>query len=423
MLASLGQRTAAVASVVAVCVICLACGQGTTGALLPTEQLEAAFAGDGFAIVGRKEYGGYRGLMGESKEATIFRTGKGKPMLYVEGNATSYGWLTGYLARESVEAMVGPFLERLPLELVAKDYVMKHWNESLFVELEKVVDHLLGSVSVKLFDDAIAAGIIPRSRLEEMEGVVAGASVAAAERGTTSQVSLEKLIAINFGFDVITARVFSGHFLGSALQELARKLGLVQLSDDRFYERLDAVGGSTSSLFVPPAFCDAIGVRGPWTASTGEAYFGRSYQMVTGNTLQDVITLVVYAPDDGGATKPLVSATAPGMVGCLAGMNGDGVAMGVDTIRAPNANPKQPGLNSLLLLRSTLEVAGDLDELVSYVVDARRGAPFLYPACDGSGDCAVLEAGAWLPDGTPEDPLQYVERKLQKAGLVPDAAF
>ena len=320
--------------------------------------------------------------------------------------------------------MATQFLDRLPIELVNKDFAIDHWNHTVYQEVEKLVAHMLTDVSVKLFYQAINDGSMPEDRLVEMEGIVAGVN-AVAERNKEgpSPVTVPKLIAVNFGFDVITARVFSGHFLGADLKDMASSLGLSVLASDAFHAKLAALGASPSALFREPAFCDAVGFRGEFTASGSGAYFGRSLQFSTANTLQDVVTVIVYAPSPESNKRAVVVATAPGMVGALAGLNSDGVAMGVDTIRAPNSNPEKIGLNSLLMIRSTLEHATDLASAVDYVVDAHRGAAFLYPMCDASGDCAVLESGAWLPTGTPDDPLQYVDRKLKDAGLVPDAAF
>jgi hypothetical protein len=150
-----------------------------------------------------------------------------------------------------------------------------------------------------------------------------------------------------------------------------------------------------------------------------------------------------------------------------------GLAMGVNTIRSPNSNVTDVGLNSLLLVRSTVQSGlSSLAAAVDWIADQasmswafarysivvssflrcsnqicivkkyaatatatttttnncnnndkstitkttlqQRGAPFMYPLCDGSGDCAVLEAGRWLPAGAREEPLLYVSKALRK---------
>ena len=46
----------------------------------------------------------------------------------------------------------------------------------------------------------------------------------------------------------------------------------------------------------------------------------------------------------------------------------------------------------------------------------------MYPLCDVS-ECAVLEAGRYLPNGVFETPLKYVSPKLIEKNLVPSSSF
>ena len=43
------------------------------------------------------------------------------------------------------------------------------------------------------------------------------------------------------------------------------------------------------------------------------------------------------------------------------------------------------------------------------MAEAQRGTPFLYPLCDASGDCVIVESGKYTNEsGAQFNPLQYV---------------
>ena len=85
--------------------------------------------------------------------------------------------------------------------------------------------------------------------------------------------------------------------------------------------------------------------------------------------------MVIYNPTDG--RQPLVGVLAPGMVGTVTAMNNAGVIMGVDTLRSAQATPRTPGLNALLLVRSTVHNSANSEDAIKYIGNARRGCPYL----------------------------------------------
>ena len=262
---------------------------------------------------------------------------------------------------------------------------------------------------MKVFKEQEAKGTFPQPLLDEMKGLVDG--VHSINDPKHSQVTLNKIITLNYGFDLITAYAFSQALVPKAI-EVAKEMGTHHLLRETFKK---------GKWMIEPAHCDAIGVRKSFTKSGDGAYFGRAYQFQTAGIFQDLISQIIYKSSD--FKHNVVSVTAPGFVGSFAGMNDVGVAMGVDTIRSPNANVKDIGMNSLLMIRSVLQKTSDLYSSIEFITSTQRGAPFIYPLCDGEGDCAVIEAGAYLANGVEENPLQYVKKKLIKEGLVPSQQF
>jgi len=127
---------------------------------------------------------------------------------------------------------------------------------------------------------------------------------------------------------------------------------------------------------------------------------------------------VIYNPIGDGRI-PQVSVAAPGFVGSVTAMNADGFVLGVDVVRAVAANATTPGLNSILLVRHTALNAKTVNDAATLMENTFRGVPFLYPMCDGTGDCAVIEATK--SDAGPFDPLSYADEELLP--LLPDADF
>lgn len=89
-----------------------------------------------------------------------------------------------------------------------------------------------------------------------------------------------------------------------------------------------------------------------------------------------------------------------------------GVAMGVDTLRSNTGTASSPGLNSILLVRSAIHNGTTTDEVIDYIVQAKRGCPFLYPIADASGSFAVVEAGAYNASSTVADPTSSILPQL-----------
>lgn len=140
----------------------------------------------------------------------------------------------------------------------------------------------------------------------------------------------------------------------------------------------------------------------------------------TGLVYQDTAADVIYHPigvEEGVTRVPHVSSGAPGFIGRMTGMNVYGVSIGVDLLRAAPCTPDTPGLNSALLMRYILDTAVNTSHAVQLMAAAPRGVTWLYPICDGNGDCVIVEAGQYMEDDESFDPLQYVNNSDVKEAL------
>jgi hypothetical protein len=94
--------------------------------------------------------------------------------------------------------------------------------------------------------------------------------------------------------------------------------------------------------------------------------------------------------------------TAPGMIGCIAGMNAQGLGAGVDMSPSGNCDPSRPGFNSTLLVRHSIENGKDCDQAVAIMEEAQRGVSWNYILAHyGDNDhhrACVVEAGCKMDD-------------------------
>ena len=280
--------------------------------LAAAQDIDRAFAQDGFAVVARSSANG-TAVLANSTTAFNLRTGNPKRAFYARGSPYSWGRNVALLAYDDLVAAAGAFLQKIPLALIAPAWVEKHSGWAV-KELEKIIDDILTTSTSKAFDVAVADGSIPSSVVDEMQGLVDGAQ----QMDKNTIVTIDKLKAINYGFDVITARVFSGHLVADILAVASPALTRKLRSDRRFLRELAA--------------CDGIGVRGDWTASNYSTFLMRDLQFEMADVLQDHIAIGVFVPEppaapaasSNGVGENLGAAVrifAPGFVGAFAGLS------------------------------------------------------------------------------------------------------
>lgn len=238
----------------------------------------------------------------------------------------------------------------------------------------------------------------------------------AVEKDPSCGCTYDKLIYLNYGIDFLMSNLYTGR-LPRIISDRARLETSFPPGVNR--ERVaEEIAAMPNSAFKIPFFCNAFGVSNKATLHDNGIYMARDFQLPTGLVYQDVAADIIFVPNDGRLAH--ISSGAPGFIGRMTGMNTHGVTMGIDLLRAAPNNPDEPGLNSILLLRQVMDTATSTRSAVKVVSDAKRGCTWLYPICDGAGDCVVIEAGRQTDEKL--DPLSYVNNSEILAAL-PSAAF
>merc|ERR1711916_193046 len=96
-----------------------------------------------------------------------------------------------------------------------------------------------------------------------------------------------------------------------------------------------------------------------------------------------------------------------------------GVTIGVDTFRTGIGNITRPGFDSLMLVRYASEMSSTVQEAVDVMAKAQRGVSWLYPMCDHTGECAIVESGQYYANDSDFHPYDLVTDKKLKALLPP----
>lgn len=331
------------------------------------EFLKKAFDNDGFNVTNSVEFQGKLGITAEHKTATTYNP-DGNPVpkraYYVEGNNYRMGYLLGMMAEPEVSRMTNEFAEKVVFSFIGADKLA-----------DTKLGKLLGEAIVLIMEKATTSmeKDIPREYKDEMDGIYRGCK----SINPSTMVDTDKLRVLNVGIDCILAHIYTG--------------------------KVDIEGIQVPPFFLKvPHMCHAYSISGDVVENNGH-FFGRNFMFPTADVYQDTACLIIYNPDNpsdtGQTVLPIVSQTAPGMVGSPAAMNANGAAIGVDMLPGMLCNPDRPGLNSLLLNRDCMDHCPTTEDVVIRMIDAPRGVSWLYPVADGQTDEAcIVEAGANIGD-------------------------
>lgn len=364
----------------------------------------AAFADDNFTVpeAGQFTFQGKFGCRAEHRTARNVITGKKKLAYYVEGSPYQMGYLLGYLAKDEVEKMGTTFIQNAVFDFFQNNEPQNwivNFLEWLFLVkffawlFKKIIQKFLASwiydFSTDIFKD------IPNEYKQELTGLFDGYSTAC---GGKPKVSPDDLWALNGGTDCLLSFVYM---------------------PDVFLERLPKfIPKPKASFFRIPIACNAFSV---FNNATGEGihYFGRDLMFTDAEVFQDTACHVIYHPDDG--RLPLVSLTAPGLLGSFTAMNQEGIAMGFNMSPAGNCDHHRPGFNSLLLVRDSVHRGTDAQAALDNVIQAQRGVSWNYMIADGKNNqSVVVEAGMNTAN---LDFITYPPDDIQQYGLLPDQRF
>ena len=342
--------------------------------------LEAAFEADGFQVERTERYNGARGMLARSTSDSS------KIALYIEGAPYERGYLLGYLAHDKVERMTTKFVDNIIPTFVAP----RCFNPLRFRRLKLRLMNILRDRCMRTYykhpDD------IPRYLKDEMVGIVAGCKA----QNPDTPVTYRELFLLNTGFDFLLSYVYTGAHLFDWIEDLKGFLGR-QKGRSRLARRVASaikVPRIASRDFRIPLACNAFSLASSLTQGA-KYYLGRDFMFPTAGVFQDTCCLLITCPENGdGSALPVASVTAPGIVGSMAALNSEGVALGVDMVPGQNCNYHRPGLNSLLMVRYCADHAQSIDDVGALMAAAQRGVSWLYVVADGKSEsAAVVEAG------------------------------
>ncbi|MHC4860180.1 MAG: C45 family peptidase [Planctomycetota bacterium] len=360
------------------------------------------------------EFRGRVGIRARHSTATNTQTGKPKRAYYVEGNGYESGYLLGLMAPGRVKRMSTEYVDRVPFELIDKDEKM---DPRLKEHLGRILTKLLHYLYPRAKKD------LPREYRREIRGLIDGC------RARGEKIEARRLWVLNIGIDCLLPLVYAfdgwlesyvpvERWTRRILAWLRRRVPFLAKLPHRGL--LDELRGR---LRVPLA-CNAFAIFGD--AAGGGHYFGRDFMFPPCGVLPDTACLLIVNPmtEGGGKPYPIVSVTAPGIIGSIAAMNTERVTAGVDVLAAANCNARRPGLNSLPLVRRSVQYGGTSEEAVDVIVAARRGVPWLYVISDGKRDegkvACVVEAGETREE---IDFLSYPRDDLQRKDCLPDTEY
>lgn len=328
-------------------------------------ELMDAFARDGFEVVKIVNKFDRIGMAAESKSVANYDTGRRKKAYYLEGDGYESGFLMGLLAEAEISSMSVEFTDKVVFSFIKSKSLEK------MTLLQEALIHILYRLSKKAY------AALPEELREEIRGLYDGCRSV----NPHTWVKLEHLIVLNLGIDVLCSMIYTGDFFTRGMADI-----------------------DPADLKIP-VMCNAFSVSGR-LAGYGH-YFGRDFMFPTAGVFQDTAAMVVYnpAPRPGGKALPLVSVTAPGMVGSISAMNLFGVAAGVDMSPGANCEPGRIGTNSLLMVRLCVQKGVNAEAAVDVIKETPRGVSWNYIVADGHTDRAcVVEAGS---SGTAPDLMQF----------------
>jgi hypothetical protein len=313
------------------------------------QDLKAAFDHDSFSVDLAISCEGKIGIRAVSRTAWNYNTGRPKNAYYVEGDDIKMGVLLGFLAEDDISKMVTEFLDDVVLDMV-------------HVNVDPVRKKKIGKVLAELMYLLAVSNHVQRDVPEEFALRMSGIEYGCQKVNSLTNVTYQELMELNYGIDVLSSLVYTGDSLVSKIENLL------------------------PHELKMPLMCNGFIVFGE---SAGDQHFmGRDFTFPNADVFQDVASMIIYnpEPDSGGISYPLVSMTAPGMVGSVTALNNQGVGMGVNMVTSGNCSPHRPGFNSTLLVNYAVRHSNSAKTAKDTIVNAQRGVSWLYLIGDGTND-------------------------------------
>jgi len=373
------------------------------------KHLTAAFKDDGYDVDQVITHEGKIGIAARHRTACINGDkDRKKKAYYLEGSHRQMGYLLGRLAEYEISEMTTYFVNNViwafmgyhPGKILNKDYSIKKKDKTIWHVIREYLGNEIAEFISKCSQQTTPD--VPREYIDEMEGVLEGCR----EANTDTRVNKDDLWVLNFGIDWLIAHVYT-------------RFKDVKIIKKRTKKKFLKKSKLTISCNGFSVFKDAAG---------GGHYFGRDFMFPTAGVFEDTACMIIYNPDhtEGKQYLPLVSITAPGILGCISGMNMNGVAVGIDMCPSAACNPAEPGFNSLLLARHSIEKGGSAGQAKDIMVESKRGVSWIYILSDGTEDRACVVESAYSAEGIPFTdfpPKRYMKRFLFRKAFIPDAKF
>jgi hypothetical protein len=163
--------------------------------------LTEAFNSNGFEVVRVNTYNGRIGITAESTSVLNYDTGRPKKAYYVEGTPYETGYLMGSMAEEEVARMM-EYTDRVVFSFIGSKALEKiKLIQSTFIRL-------VHELSKKAWNQ------LPEVIREEVRGLYDGCK----SSNPKTRVSMERLIVLNTGIDIICSMVYSGNFFRTVME-------------------------------------------------------------------------------------------------------------------------------------------------------------------------------------------------------------
>jgi hypothetical protein len=286
-----------------------------------------------------------------------------KRFMHLEGTAYEMGYQHGYLIGESVERTT------TKLDFYAAVMFGITGEQAKKILGDKIIQFLLDTFFRMTAENE---QYIPEEFREEMHGIADGATAAG------YNVTYEYLLLNNLAFDIL---------LGVGYPYVTPFIPLV------------------NPFTQVPHMCDGFIISGNATTD-GRTLMGRDW-MFTDKVLKDESLIIEYVPADG---YKFVTPSLPGWVGLTAGMNSQGIGIGMDMVPSIDSAYREVGMGVILNSRKVLQHAGELSEALTMFTDGTKpnadrddifgsylGVPWAVAIGDGYGTeigGAVVETSA-----------------------------
>lgn len=321
-------------------------------------KLTNAFKEDNYSVdAAIVEFKDKIGIRSKHNTAIDYGTKQQKKVYYLEGDHYQMGYMLGLLAEPDIERMATDFADSIVISFINGDKTSRH------PILEKILGELILLI-VNEISKKMNPGL-PDEFTQEMNGILAGCKKA----NPKTKVTTDRLMVLNIGIDILLSIIYTGDIL------------LEKLPDIKPGE------------FKIPIMCNAFALFG--AAAKGNHYMGRDFMFPTAGVFQDTACMIIYNPIGIASEVPHISMTAPGMIGSIAAININGIGVGVDMSPSGNCTPHSVGLNSLPMLRYTIQNAKSAQHGVDLMQNSIRGVSWDYVIADGVNDKAcIVEAGS-----------------------------